>query len=260
MFISDFAIRRPIITVVVTVALVAFGLFALTQLEVDEFPDIQSPIVTVLIVYPGASPEEVEREVIDPVEEAIAGIDGVDRIESISADGIGQVLTLFLFTKGVQEASQDVRDALSEIRGDLPLEIEEPVISRFDPADLPIVSLTLSSTTLTQGQLTALVDPDILRELRAIPGVASADMIGGAERELTVELRPADLNAAGVSVDDVVTALQAQNLAVPVGRVEGRTDERTIRLAGRLNTPEQFEQLVVTERGGRTIRDRKSVV
>ncbi|MGH7578197.1 MAG: efflux RND transporter permease subunit, partial [Longimicrobiales bacterium] len=254
MFISDFAIRRPIITVVVMVALVAFGLFALIQLEVDEYPDIQSPIVTVMILYPGASPEEVEREVIDPVEEAIAGIDGVDRIESASADGVGQVLTMFLFTKGVQEASQDVRDALSEIRGDLPPEIEEPVISRFDPADLPIVSLTLSSPVMTQAQLTALVDPDILRDLRAIPGVASADMIGGAERELTIELRPADLQAAGVSVDDVVNAVSAQNLAVPVGRVDGATDERTIRLAGRLATPDQFDQLAITERGGRTIR------
>jgi HAE1 family hydrophobic/amphiphilic exporter-1 len=239
---------------VAMVALVAFGLFALIQLEVDEFPDIQNPIVTVSVEYPGASPDVVEREVIERVEEAIAGINGVDRMQSFSMDGFGQVLVFFVFSKGVQEASQDVRDALSEIRGDLPPEIEEPVISRFDPTDFPIVSLTLSSTTLTQAQLTTIADPRVTRELRAIPGVAEVSVVGGAERELTVELRPADLQAAGVSVAEVVQAIQAQNLAAPVGRVTGVTDERTIRLEGRLRDPAQFEQLVVAERTSRIIR------
>ncbi len=254
MFISDFAIKRPIITVVSMVALVAFGLFALMQLEVDEFPDIQAPLVTVSIPYAGASPDVVEREVIERVEEAISGINGVDRMQSVSLDGFGQVLVMFVYSKPVQEASQDVRDALSEIRGDLPLEIEEPIIGRFDPMDFPIVSLTLSSNTLTQGQLTAIADPRMVRELRAIPGVAEVSLIGGAERELTVELRPHDLAAAGVSVGEVVQALQVQNLAAPVGRVTGSTDERTIRLEGRLSRPEDFERLVVAERGRLLIR------
>ena len=254
MFISDFAIKRPIITIVSMVALVAFGLFALVQLEVDEFPDIQSPIVTVTVPYPGASPDVVEREVIERVEEAIAGINGVDRMQSVSMDGFGQVLVFFVFSKGVQQASQDVRDALSEIRGDLPLEIEEPIISRFDPTDYPVLSLTLSSTTLGQGELTAIADPRITRELRSITGVAEVSVIGGAERELTVELRPSDLQAAGVSVGEVARSIQAQNLAAPVGRVSGATDERTIRLEGRLPDPAAFERLVVAERGSRLIR------
>jgi HAE1 family hydrophobic/amphiphilic exporter-1 len=254
MFISDFAIKRPIITVTSMVALVALGLFALSQLEVDEYPDIQAPLVTVSVPYPGASPDVVEREVIERVEEAISGINGVDRMQSVSLDGFGQVLVMFAYTKGVQEASQDVRDALSEIRGDLPSEIEEPIISRFDPMDFPIVSLTLSSNTLSQGQLTAIADPRIVRELRAITGVAEVSLIGGAERELTVELRPHDLAASRVSVAEVVQALQAQNLAAPVGRVTGPIDERTIRLEGRLSSPDEFERLVVAQRGGRLVR------
>ncbi|MGH7553891.1 MAG: efflux RND transporter permease subunit, partial [Longimicrobiales bacterium] len=254
MFISDFAIKRPIITVVSMVVLVAVGLFALSQLEVDEFPDIQAPLVTVSVAYPGASPDVVEREVIERVEEAISGINGVDRMQSVSLDGFGQVLVMFVYTKGVQEASQDVRDALSEIRGDLPTEIEEPIIGRFDPMDFPIVSLTLSSNSLSQGQLTAIADPRIVRELRAIPGVAEVSLIGGAERELTVELRPHDLAASRVSVNEVVQALQSQNLAAPVGRVTGPIDERTIRLEGRLSSPAEFEWLVVAERSGRLIR------
>jgi HAE1 family hydrophobic/amphiphilic exporter-1 len=253
-FISDFSIRRPIITIVTMIALVAFGLYALMRLEVDEFPDIQNPVVTVAIPYPGASPDVVEREVVDQVEEAIAAINGVDRMQSTSLDGFGQIITTFVFSKGVEQAAQDVRDAVSSIRGDLPQEIEEPIYGRFDPTDLPIVSLTLSSTSMSQAQLTAIADPRITRELRSIAGVAQVRVVGGAERELTVELRPADLRGAGVSVSDVVTALQAQNLAAPVGRVTSDIEERTIRLQGRLPDPAAFEQLVVAERNGRVIR------
>jgi hydrophobic/amphiphilic exporter-1 (mainly G- bacteria), HAE1 family len=253
-FISDFAIKKPIVTVVTMVALVAFGGYAMFQLETDEFPDIAQPIVTVAVPYPGASPDVVEREVIDRVEEAISGINGVDRMTSSATDGFASVLIEFVFEKGVEQAAQDVRDAVSTIRGDLPQEIEEPIIGRFDWADEPIVSLTLSSTSLTPAQLTSLADPGITRELRSLQGVAEVRVSGGAERELTVQLRPADLTAAGVSVDQVVNALRAQNLAVPVGRVEGPISERTIRLQGRLDTPEQFQQLVVAERGGTIIR------
>ncbi len=254
MFISDFAIKKPIVTVVTMVALVAFGLYALTNLETDEYPDIAAPIVTVSVPYPGASPDVVEREVIERVEEAISGINGVDRMQSVSTDGFGIVTTFFVFEKSVEQASQDVRDAVALIRGDLPAEVEEPVIGRFDFTDEPIVSLTLSSPTFTQAQLTAIADPGITRELRSLPGVAEVRVVGGAERELTVQLRPSDLMAAGVSVDDVVNALRMQNLAVPVGRVEGPITERTIRLQGRLQTPTEFQQLVVAERGGRIIR------
>jgi HAE1 family hydrophobic/amphiphilic exporter-1 len=253
-FISDFAIKKPIVTVVTMVALVAFGGYALIQLETDEFPDIAQPIVTVAVPYPGASPDVVEREVIDRVEEAISGINGVDRMMSSATDGFGSIMVMFVFEKGVEQAAQDVRDAVSTIRGDLPPEIEEPIIGRFDWSDEPIVSLTLSSPSMTQAQLTTLADPGITRELRALSGVAEVRVVGGAERELTVQLRPADLTAAGVSVDQVVNALRAQNLAVPVGRVEGPISERTIRLQGRLETPQQFQQLVVAERSGRIIR------
>ena len=219
MFISDFAIKKPIVTVVTMIAIAAFGLYALANLETDEFPDIAEPIVSVSVIYPGASPDVVEREVMERIEEAIAGINGVDQIASVSTDGYGQVTVFFVFEKGVEQAAQDVRDAVTRIRGDLPQEIEEPIVNRFDWTDQAIVSLTLSSTTHSQAQLTAIADPLITRELRAINGVADVRVIGGAERELTVQLRPSDLMAAGVSVDQVVNALRAQNLAVPVGRV-----------------------------------------
>ncbi|HEY1951173.1 MAG TPA: efflux RND transporter permease subunit [Gemmatimonadaceae bacterium] len=254
MVISDFAIKRPMITVVTMVALVVFGLFALWRLQTDEFPDIQQPVVLTFIPYPGASPEGVEREVLKPVEDAIKGISGVDQIFGTAGDGYAQIITLFLFEKDPQVGTQDIRDAISGIRQDLPVEMKEPVLQRFDPADIPIVSITMNSQTMTPAQLTRLADPDITSKLKGIPGVAQVQLVGGVKREMTIQLKPDALQAAGVSVGEVVNALQAQNLAAPVGSVNGDLEERTIRLQGRLEGPQDFMNLVVAQRNGQIIR------
>jgi len=253
-FISDFAIKRPIVTIVSMVALVVFGLFALFQLHTDEFPDIQQPIVNVAIAYPGASPDVVEREVLDRVEEAVAGISGVDRIQGSAQDGFANITVFFVYEKDLQEASQDIRDKISTIRSDLPTEMKEPVLSRFDPSDLPVVQLSLNSTTLTAPELTRIADPGITRQLRGIAGVAEANVLGGVQRELTVEIKPDAMRQAGVSVGQLVGALQQQNLAVPVGAVRGALEDRSIRLKGKLETPEDFMNIVVAQRGGKNIR------
>jgi HAE1 family hydrophobic/amphiphilic exporter-1 len=254
MFISDFAIKRPLITVVSMLALVGFGLVALFQLQTDEFPEVQPPVVLTTVIYPGASPEQVEREVLDPIEEAIQSISGVKSINGEARDGFAQIITQFVYEKPLQEATQDIRDAISTKRQDLPQEIEEPILRKFNPTDRPIVTLALYSQSLSPAQLTLIADPGLTRELRSIPGVADVSISGGVKRELTVNLDPQRMQAAGVSVPQVVAALQAGNLAVPVGRVSSALDERTIRLKGRLDGPEDFMQLVVTERGGRTVR------
>ena len=254
MFISDAAIRRPVITIVTMLALVVFGIVSLAQLDTDEFPDVEPPIVAIAVPYPGASPDTVEREVIDPIEEVISGISGVSQINSSSLDSFGTIIVEFVFEKDLQEATQEIRDEISGIRNELPPEMEEPVLTRFDPADLPIVSLTLSSNTLSGPELTRIADPQITRELRALSGVAEVNVVGGVERELTVEIRPQALQAAGVSVAQVVTALQTQNLAAPVGRLSGDLDERTIRLQGRLDSAIEFGQLVVAASNGRVVR------
>ena len=254
MVISDFAIRRPIITIVAMLALVIFGAFAAVTLKTDEFPEVAPPFVTVAIPYPGGSPETVEKEVMDPIEEAIASISGVKKITGRAEDGIAFIMIEFVFEKELSEATQDVRDAISGIRNDLPAEMEEPVIRKFNDTDFPIVSLALSSDQLSTPELTRLADPGITRELRSLTGVAEVTVSGKRERELTVELQPDALQGAGISVAEVVQAVQLQNLAAPIGRVETELEERSIRLRGRLSSPEEFAQLVVSERNGRLIR------
>jgi len=254
MFISDFAIKRPLVTVVSMVALVVFGLFALWQLQTDEFPDVAQPIVVTSILYPGASPGQVEREILEPVEEAIQGIAGVDEVTGEARDGFAMITTQYVFEKPISEQTQDIRDAISLIRQDLPVEMEEPILRRIDPQNFPIVTVALVSNSLTPAQLSRLVDPGITRELRSIAGVAQVTPVGSVERELTVELQPEALQSTGVSVSEVVQALQLQNLASPVGNIQGPLSERAIRLQGRLESAAEFEQLVVSDRGGRLVR------
>src|SRR6476619_1792356 len=179
MIISDFAIKRPLITVVAMVAMVIFGLFALFKLKTDEFPDVNPPFLTVGIVYPGASPEVVESEVLKPVEEQIGSISGVKRIMGKAYDGYSMLMIEFLYDKDLNVASQEVRDAIANIRTELP-----PGMKR------PIISMAISSTVLGPAELTRLADPGITCELRAIPGVADVQIFGKVERELTVEVDP----------------------------------------------------------------------
>jgi HAE1 family hydrophobic/amphiphilic exporter-1 len=196
----------------------------------------------------------VEREIVEPLEEALAGISGVKKVTSNALDGFGTVLVEFIFEKDLQQATQEIRDEINTIRNELPAEMEEPVLTRVNPTDFPIVSLALASDTLTVGQLTLLADPGVTRRVRAVPGVGEVTIAGAHTREMTVDLHPAALKATSVSIGDVVGALSTQNLAAPVGHLLGVHDERTIRLEGRVRTAEEFEALVVANRGGRLVR------
>jgi HAE1 family hydrophobic/amphiphilic exporter-1 len=253
MFVSDFAIKRPIITVVTMIALVVFGLFSLSRLDTDEFPDIDQPIVFIGVAYPGASPDVVEREVVTRLEDQLSGISGVDKLNSTSTDGFAQIIIQFVFSKDVNQATQDVRDAISAVRAQLPAEIIEPIVQHFDPNSLPIVSLALTSEVLTPPQLTQLADQTIGGELRSIPGVAQVNIVGGDSAQLNIDVRPSDLAAAGGGIDQVVNAVRSQNLAAPVGTINTATEQRSIRLEGRLERPDQFNAIVVAQRNGSLI-------
>jgi HAE1 family hydrophobic/amphiphilic exporter-1 len=253
MFVSDFAIRRPIVTVVTMIALVVFGLASLARLDTDEFPDIDAPIVFVAIAYPGAAPDVVEREVVTRIEDKISGISGIDKINSSSTDGFAQIIVQFVFSKAVEQATQDIRDAISAVRAQLPAEILEPIIQRFDPNQLPIVSLALTSSVLTPPQLTQIAEQTIAGDLRAIAGVAQVNVVGGDSAQLNVNVRPTDLASRGVGIDQVVTAIRSQNLAAPVGNVNSPLEQRSNRLEGRLERPEDFNSLVISQRNGQLI-------
>ena len=254
MWISDFAIKRPLITIVTMLVLMVSGFFAFRKLHTDEFPEVAPPVVLTTIVYPGASPDQVEREILDRVEEAITGISGVDKVQGEARDGFATIVTFFQFGKNMQEATTEIRDAINLKRNDLPAEMKEPILQKFNPTDRPVVQLAMSSKELTAPQLTLLADPGVTRELRSIAGVAKVDVVGGVKREMMVDLKPAALQANDISVGEVVAALQQQNLSVPVGSLTGVLDERTIRLSGRLEDVQDFTNIAVAQRNGQLIR------
>src|SRR3954470_8279046 len=171
------------------IALVVFGLSALMRLDTDEFPDLDQPIVFIGIAYPGASPDVVEREVVTRLEDKLSAISGVDKMNSTSTDGLAQIVLQFSFSKSTDQATQDVRDAISAVRAQLPAEIIEPLVQRFDPNTLPIISLALTSNVLSTPQLTQLADQTIGGELRSVPGVAQVTIVGGDSAQLVVDVR-----------------------------------------------------------------------
>lgn len=254
MIISDIAIKRPVLTVVAMLILVIFGIFALMKLEVDEFPEIDAPVITVLIPYPGAAPDQVERDVVDRLEEQFTALSGIDEVRSKSIDGFASITAIFEFGKSVDQAAQDVRDAISTVRGDLPATMLDPIIQKFDPNALPIVSLVLSSTKLTTPELTQIADPAITKILRGINGVAQVRLSGNIDREVQINVRPEDLASAGVNVNEVVQAVQTQNISTPVGRVTGPFQESSIRFLGRIENPRDFANVIISSRGGKLVR------
>lgn len=254
MFVSDFAIKRPIITVVTMLALVAFGLLSLLKLDTDEFPDFAQPIVFVGVAYPGASPDVVEREVVTRLEDKFASINGVEKLNSSSTDGFAQIILQFSFSKNIDQATQDVRDAIASVRGQMPAEIIEPSIRRFDPGTLPIVSLALTSKTLSIAQLSQLAEQTIGGELRSIGGVAQVNVVGSDSAQLNINVRPGALAAVGIGIDQLVAAVRTQNFSAPVGRIDSELDQRTIRLSGRLESADAFSQIIVSQRGSNAIQ------
>ena len=254
MILSDFSIRRPVATVVVLLALMAFGLLALAKLRVNQIPDVEQPVLTLTVPYPGASPETVEREVVNRIEKALQGISGVDRTQSTASEGSARIVLIFHFSKNMVEAADEVRNAIGTIRHKLPVEMREPVIQRLDPNAQPIMNLALSSSTLTHAEMSRLAEDQFADRLRAIRGVATVNVNGALRRELSVLLHAEKLRENAVSVTEVVAALRAQNTTAPVGKVRGALDDQSIRLVGRIERPADFEQVVVKRRGDQFVQ------
>jgi HAE1 family hydrophobic/amphiphilic exporter-1 len=254
MFLSEFSIKRPVAMVVIIIALMALGLLALSKLRVNQIPDVEQPVLTVGISYPGASPDTVEREVINRIEKAMQGIAGVDRVQSTASEGFARLVLIFNFDKNMIEAADEVRNAIGSVRHKLPTEIREPVLQRLDPAAQPIMQLALSSTAQSHADISRLAEDQLADRLRGIAGVAVVNVNGALRRELSVLLHADKLRENAVSVTEVVAALRAQNATAPVGKVRGTLEDQSIRLVGRIESPAEFEQIVIKRRGTELVR------
>src|SRR5476649_433907 len=254
MFLSDFSIKRPIATIVLIVAMMCLGLLALKKLRVNQNPDVEVPFIIVSVPYPGASPDTVEREIVNRLEKPLQAISGVTKLESAANEGSAQIFIEFSFKKNLIEASDEIRNAIASVRYKLPLEMREPILQRIDPASDPVMQISLSSTSQSHAEISRLAEDMLSDRFRAVDGVSQVQVNGSLKRELSVLLHAEKLREYNVSVSDVVNALRNQNTNAPVGKVRGVLDEKSIRLVGRSITPREFESVVVKRRGDEVVR------
>jgi len=253
MFLSNLSIKQPVFATMMMLALAVLGITSYRQLKVDMFPNVEFPIVTVTTVYPGASPETVEREVTKRIEESINTVQGIKHVESTSQEGLSNIVVLFNLEVSTQVASQDIRGKVAGIRGDLPREIEEPIVQRIDPGALPIVSVAVDAPGLAPAAATDLADKVVKRRLENVPGVGAVNLVGEATREIQVVVDRARLEAYHVSLSDVVMALQQENVDAPAGSADRGATEALVRVTARGRTADDIAAIPVKRKSGVTI-------
>jgi HAE1 family hydrophobic/amphiphilic exporter-1 len=256
MFLSDVSIKRPVFATMMMVALVVLGIISYQRLAIDEYPDITYPVVVVQTTYRGASPQVMEREISRPIEEALNTVQGVYEITSTSGEGTSMVRVQLNLNVNVMEAQQEVMSKVAAVRRELPQDIEDPIIRRFDPNDRPIISIAMQSAERPIRELTDLADEVIKTRIEAVGGVGEVNVTGGAPRQIQIQLNPVAMRAYGVAPSQVSAALQRENQEVPAGRVERGETQRMIRVTGRIREPARFGDIVVADRQGVPVRVR----
>jgi len=256
MKLADTSIHRPVFAVMIVGALVVLGLVSIPRLATDLFPRVEFPMITVTTLLKGASPETVEREVTEVLEDSINTIEGIETLRSASSESLSQIVVEFGLEYDVHQKAQEVRSKVFAARGDLPADAEPPVIDRVDPDATPVLAILVSGPQSIRA-LTELADKRIKRRLERVPGVGSITLIGGRKREVRVWLDPVKLAGWELAIDDVIGAIQREHLEIPGGRIETAKREFVIKTQGKLAAAEQFGELVLAERGGRRIHLRE---
>ncbi len=254
-WLAEICVKRPVFTWVLVLLITVVGGSSFFGLGVDRFPNIDVPIVVVTTVLPGASPEQVEREVSDPIEEAISSVSGIDELRSNSYEGLSVVMARFLMEKDMDVAAQEVRDRVNRILSQLPEGIDQPRVERVDPSAAPVMQIAVISDR-SPREVTEYADTRIRRMVESLDGVGGVAIIGGQERIIEIRLDTQQLAALGLTPRDVQMALAQGNIEIPGGDIEEGARTMQLRVRGRLTDAAQFGDLVVTTRDGRPIRIR----
>ena len=253
MSLADVSIRRPVFAVMLIAALVVFGALSYPRIGVDLFPNVEFPIVTVTVVYPGADPGTMESKVADPIEESVNTLSGIKVLRSVNLESVTQVFVQFELEVKIDEAMQDIRDKLSAIERDLPEGIDPPTIEKFDVGAAPIMAVALSGE-LPARALTELADDVVKERIQRVAGVGGVDLVGGRSRQIQVVVDTARLSGTNLAVDDVANAIRSQNVDLPGGSFERGGREITVTTKGELRTAQEIGQILVPNREGVILR------
>src|SRR6478735_1719227 len=254
MWISDTSIKRPVFATMVIVSFMVLGIVSLGRLGIDLFPEVNFPFVNISIVYPGAGPKEVETLVTRPIEDAVAGINGVKRVISTSTEGFSRVGIELRLETDPQAATAEVREKVAAIRERLPEQIKDPTIVRFDVSALPISTYAVGSNSLPSDVIRRQVEDEIKPLLGQIDGVAAVEVNGGQVRELQVNLDPRRLEALNMPITEVSQKLAADNLDVPGGQVRRDGKAVSLRTQGQYKTAAEIENVILRSAGGSAVR------
>jgi HAE1 family hydrophobic/amphiphilic exporter-1 len=253
MFLSNLSIKHPVFATMMMAALAVLGIASYSQLKVDMFPKVEIPVVTVTTIYPGAGPETVEREVSKKIEEEINTVEGVKHIESISQEGLSNIIVEFQLEVSAVNASQDVRGKIAAIRGELPREIEEPIVQRIDFGQMPVLSIGVDAPGLSPQAATTYADKVLKKRLESVRGVGSVALVGESTREIQVVVDRMKLEAYHVSLSEVVTALQRENVDVPAGNADRGATEALVRVAARGRSAADIAEIPIKRPDGMAV-------
>ncbi len=253
MTLAELNVRRPVLTVVISIMITIFGLIGLTQLGVREYPAIDPPTLSISTTYPGASAEVIQAQITEPIEEAVNTVAGIRILSSISREGVSQVNAEFTLDSDLDAVASDVRDQVARAARNLPPDANPPVLNKAHADSSPIFGLALRSDRRSQLELGAIADS--LRErLQTVPGVATVDQPAEKRYAMRLWLDPEKLAAHGLTPNDIRDALRRENIELPSGRVEGQSVELPVKALSRLNTPAEFDALVIRRRGDQVVR------
>ncbi|KQW66550.1 multidrug transporter AcrB [Phenylobacterium sp. Root77] len=249
---SDISVRRPVFAAVAAIILCVVGVAAFASLTVRELPSVDPPVVSISTTYRGASAEVVEERITEVIERQISGIQGIDRVNSSSRDGRSNINISFRLDRNLDDAANDVRDAVSRVAANLPLQADPPQIAKATADGSPIMFISFASTTLNRLELSDYAQRYLVERFSTVPGVAQVFVGGSQLYSMRIWLDPDAMAARGVTVDDVENALNNQNLELPAGSLEAPDKDFTIRVGRGYSTPDQFAQLPVVPSGART--------
>ncbi|MDT7517989.1 efflux RND transporter permease subunit [Rhodoferax sp. TBRC 17660] len=259
MWFTRVSLQNPVFATMVMLALVVLGMFSLQRLQVDQFPSIDFPVVVVITDYPGASPEIVESEVSKKVEEGVNAIAGINALTSRSYEGQSLVIIEFGLHVDGRKAAEDVREKIATVKPLLRSEVKEPRVLRFDPSSRAVWSVavlpdTQSGTALSAVELTNWAEQNFKKRLENVRGVGSVTLVGGTKREINLYLNPQALESFGITPDQVVNAVAAENQDLPLGTLQSDTQERVIQIQARMQRPEDFGRIIVARKNGTPVR------
>jgi HAE1 family hydrophobic/amphiphilic exporter-1 len=257
--IADVSIRRPVFAAMLTLGLVVLGVVSVGRLELKLDPDIDFPFAVVVTELRGASPETVEREVTDILEERLNAIEGVRNLSSTSSQGLSRVFLEFGLQYEIDTKVQEVRDKVALARPLLPIDVEDPVVQKFDLGAIGFMTIVLGGP-ISRRDLSDFAENEVKERLERIGGVGGVNVIGAREREIRIWLDPLRLTGYGLSIEDVANTLRRENAELASGRIEGAEREWTVTTQGKARSVEEFGEIIVAERQGRTIQLRDVAV